>query len=61
MSSWPKCPGCNYFLLYVIEGRMFSCGCGFIKRMPEFLKELGIDENKLDLDTPDVQPEAAGG
>jgi glutaredoxin len=56
--NWPKCPDCGLTLIYCTAEniRAFSCACGYSKKAPGFLEQMGIDTSELDLDSADVQP-----
>lgn len=48
--GWPKCPDCSLTLIYVTaeDIRAFSCACGYSKKTPGFLAQLGIVEGDVD-------------
>lgn len=56
-SDWPLCPECGYRLVYIVGEKVFSCACGHVKPVPDFLKAAGITEDQLRDDAADVERE----
>lgn len=52
VGKWPKCPDCSLTLIYVTakDIRAFSCACGYTRKMPGFLEQLGIVESDVDME-----------
>ena len=56
-TKWPACPQCGFLLVYITDEKIFSCCCGHVKPVPDFLKAAGINEAEFQRDIADVQPE----